>query len=212
MTSCTVIVDDQYVKDSFQNSVDDSGRHVIDDTSAMRALAHPDRLSILLFLLSARSRTATECAAEVGISPSACSYHLRELERFGYAERVEASDDGRTRPWRAAAIGFSIGNDWSDPSPAARAARHAIGRAELIENHRLAHRYLDAVDGLDAQWQNATDFHTFELVVTAEELAELNEQVARLLRPYRAPTRTDTPHDAVAVHVVYQAFPRLGAS
>ncbi|MDQ3542965.1 MAG: winged helix-turn-helix domain-containing protein [Actinomycetota bacterium] len=200
------------MKDSFQNSVDDSGRHVIDDTSAMRALAHPDRLSILLFLLSARSRTATECAAEVGISPSACSYHLRELERFAYAERVEASDDGRTRPWRAAAIGFSIGNDWSDPSPAARAARHALGRAELIENHRLAHRYLDAVDSLDAQWQNATDFHNFELVVTAEELAGLNEQVARLLRPYRAPTRTDSPDDAAAVHVVYQAFPRLDAT
>ncbi len=178
----------------------------------MRALAHPDRLSILLFLLSARSRTATECAAEVGISPSACSYHLRELERFGYADRVEASDDGRTRPWRAAAIGFSVGNDWSDPSPAARAARHAIGSAELIENHRLAHRYLDAVDSLDARWQNATDFHTFELVVTAEELAELNEQVARLLRPYRAPIRTDSPGDAAEVHVVYQAFPRLDAT
>lgn len=178
----------------------------------MRALAHPDRLAILLFLLSARSRTATECSAEVGISPSACSYHLRELERFGYAERVESKGDGRTRPWRASAVGFSVGDDQSDPSPAARVARHAIGRAELIENQRLISRYLDAVDGLDVRWQNAADFHNFELVATPEELVALNEAVARLLRRYRAPTRTDVPVDAAAVHVVYQAFPRVATT
>ncbi len=200
------------VKESFQNSNDDSGRRVIGDVPAMRALAHPDRLSILLFLLSARSRTATECAVEVGISPSACSYHLRELERFGYAERVESTGDGRTRPWRAAAVGFTVGgDDRADPSPAAQAARHAIGRAELLENQRLITRYLDAVDDLDEQWRNAADLHNFELLVTPEELADLNEQVGRLLRPFRAPTRADPPVGAAAVHVVYQAFPRLEA-
>jgi len=199
------------VKNSVQNTVDGLGRRVVDDVSTMRALAHPDRLAILLFLLSARSRTATECAAEIGVSPSACSYHLRELERFGYAERVESASDGRTRPWRASAAGFSVGNDWSDPSPTARAARHAMGRADLIVNQRLIDRYLNAVDGLDARWQNAADFHTFELVVSPNELAELNEQVARLLRPYRLSMREDPSDDAAAVHVVYQAFRRLDA-
>jgi DNA-binding MarR family transcriptional regulator len=197
------------VKESFQNPTGDSQRHVINDVQTMRALAHPDRLSILLFLMSAQSHTATECAAEVDISPSACSYHLRELERFGYAERVESGPDGRTRPWRASAVGFSVGRDMSDPSPAARAARHAVGRAESIENQRLIARYLDVVDDLDDQWQKAADFHNFQIVVTPEELAALNEQIARLLRPYRAPTRTDVPGDAAAVHVIYQAFPRL---
>lgn len=178
----------------------------------MRALAHPDRLAILLFLLSAPTRTATECAAEIGASPSACSYHLRELERFGYVERVEPGNDGRTRPWRAAAIGFSLGKDWSDDSPAARAARHAVGRAELVENERLIERFVDRVDELDPEWQSASDFHNFELLVTPAELRRLNDQIAQLLRRFRAPTRRDAPGDAAAVHVVYQAFPRLDAS
>ena len=212
MTSACRHDDTETVKDSFQTDTEGSERRVIDDVESMRALAHPDRLSTLLFLLSARSRTATECAAEIGISPSACSYHLRELERFGYAERLEPTGDGRTRPWRASAVGFSVGDDWSDPSPVTRAARHAIGRAELIENQRLVNRYLDAVDDVDGRWQNAADFHNFELLVTPEELAELNEKIARLLRRYRAPTRTDVPGDAAAVHVVYQAFPRLDAT
>lgn len=185
---------------------------MVDDVDAMRALAHPDRLSILLFLMSARSRTATQCAAEVGISPSACSYHLRELERFGFAERVDSADDGRTRPWRASAVGFSVGQHRSDPSPAARVARHAVGRAELLENQRLANRYIDGVDDVAQTWRDAADFHTFELSVTPDELTALNREVADLLRRYRAPTRVDGPGDAAAVHVVYQAFPRLDAT
>ena len=83
----------------------DAGQRIVDDVDAVRALASPHRVAILSFLLSGPARTATECAAEVGGSPSACSYHLRELERFGLVERVAPSGDGRSRPWRAAAVG-----------------------------------------------------------------------------------------------------------
>ena len=179
------------------------------DVDAMRALAHPDRLAILLFLLSAPTRTATECAAEVGATPSACSYHLRVLERLGYVAGAASGGDARTRPWRAAAVGFTLGEDWSHDTPDGRAARYAIGRAEMVEDRRLLERFLRAADDLDTAWQQASDFHNFELTVTPAELAELNEQVAALLRPFRAPARTDPPADAAAVHVVYQAFPRL---
>ena len=185
-------------------------RRVVRDIDALRAVAHPDRLAILLFVLAAPTRTATECAAEIGATPSACSYHLRELERFGYVERAEPEGDARTRPWRAAAVGFSLGDDWSDDTPDGRAARAAVGRAELAENHRLIQRFVDAADDLDPSWQQASDFHNFELMVTPTELAQLNEQVARVLRPFRATTRRDPPAAAAEVHVVYQAFPRLG--
>ena len=187
-------------------------RRVITDVSAMRALAHPERLAILLYLLSGAPRTATECASEVGASPSACSYHLRELERFGFVERAEAEGDQRTRPWRAAAIGFSLGGEWTQDSPAARAARHAIGRAELLENQRLIDRFLQVVDDVDPAWQSASDFHNYELLVTPNELRMLNEEVAALLRRFRAPTRRRAPKDAAAVHVTYHAFPRIERS
>jgi DNA-binding transcriptional ArsR family regulator len=204
------------VKGILQKSTDDGcvvpegGRRIVRDVDALRALAHPDRLAILLFLLAAPTRTATECAAEIGVSPSACSYHLRELERFGYVERADAQGDARTRPWRASAVGFTLGGDWEDDSPDARAARYAIGRAELAANHRLIERFVDAADDLDPAWQAASDFSTFELTVTPDELTELNEQVAALLRPFRTPVREHAPDAAAAIHVVYQAFPRLG--
>lgn len=187
-------------------------RKTVTDVRAMRAMAHPERLAILMFLLSGGPKTATECAKEVGASPSACSYHLRELERFGFVERVEAEGDQRTRPWRATSVGFSFGADWTDTSPPARAARQAIGRADLGENRRLVERFLDAADDLDPEWQAASELHSYELLVTPDELRSLNEQVARLLRPYRAPARRRAPKGAAPVHVTYQAFPRIGRS
>ena len=48
-------------------------------------------------------------------------------------------------------------------------------------------------------------------MVTPAELIAINEEVAAVLRRYRAPARTDPSADAAAVHVVYQAFPRLQA-
>jgi predicted transcriptional regulator len=186
-------------------------RATIDSADAMRALAHPDRLAILLYLLSGEARTATECADEVAATPSACSYHLRELERFGFVERADPVDDARARPWRATASGFSVGGDWTDRTPVASAAREVIGYAEAAENQRLIAPFLDAVDELDDAWRAAVDFHTFELVVTPSELSRLNAEVAHLLRPFRPADRGDAPDAARAVHVVFQAFPRMKA-
>src|SRR5713226_3824820 len=52
---------------------------LITDPRAMRALAHPARIAILQHLVVDGPATATECAEIAGLSPSACSYHLRAL-------------------------------------------------------------------------------------------------------------------------------------
>ena len=82
-------------------------RRQVTDVRALRGLANPIRYRLLGHLLALGAQTASECAAAVGASPSNCSYHLRELERFGLIERapVEPGADGRDRPWRPAATG-----------------------------------------------------------------------------------------------------------
>src|SRR6266571_397587 len=47
------------------------------DPRAMRALAHQGRIAIWSYLGLHGPATATECAEIAGLSPSACSYHLR---------------------------------------------------------------------------------------------------------------------------------------
>jgi len=56
------------------------------DPKMMRALAHPARIAIWTHIAMRGSATATECAEVAGLSPSACSYHLRSLARYGFVE------------------------------------------------------------------------------------------------------------------------------
>lgn len=205
------------MKDSLQTVAPQ--RRVITDLDALRALANPQRAAILKLLMSGRSRTATECAATVGASPSACSYHLRQLERFGFvvrddpdpAEATTAADvDGRTRRWRASAVGFSLGaKPLSQADPESLAVFGAVWNADRAENDRLAIEFADRFGDLPSEWQDVADFRTYELDATAQEIARLVEQIDGLLLPYRAGARAQPSPATRPVHVVFQAIPRI---
>ncbi|WP_343900263.1 ArsR/SmtB family transcription factor [Arthrobacter rhombi] len=97
---------------------DDAGirRHtdnpvVISDPQAIRALAHEARLEVLEELFASQAtRTATELASRCNLTPSAMSYHLRALEKYGYVERAASEGDGRERRWKAAGDQLVVGS------------------------------------------------------------------------------------------------------
>jgi Helix-turn-helix domain len=191
-------------------------RTEITDLRVLAALAHPVRVQLLNFLLGTGQHTATQCAAIAEASPSACSYHLRHMERFGLVERVASDDavsaDGRERVWRATATGFSFGGAPSADRPATRAARQALGVLGIDEAARLARRYVNQAETLDAEWQDAAAFATYGLAVTADELRVLAEAIDAVVRPFIAATRVDRPAGSEPVHVTLQAFRRIDPS
>src|ERR1700677_1187515 len=81
---------------------------------AMRALAHPLRLALIELLWREGSVNATEAAAELGESQASCSFHLRQLAKFGFVEEVEGVR-GRARPWRLSRRGLRVSNVQDDP-------------------------------------------------------------------------------------------------
>lgn len=87
----------------------------IDDPRALRAVAHPVRMQVLSVLYAGEVLTATEAAQRCGVTPSAMSYHLRLLERWGIVRRAAPGSDGRERPWQATARTVDL-------SPAGRGA------------------------------------------------------------------------------------------
>ena len=90
----------------------------ITDARAIRALAHDARQRVIEVLYGEqRPRTATELARLTGLSPSAMSYHLRALEKWGVVERSADEGDARNRPWKA--CGTSLRIDTSHLGPAA---------------------------------------------------------------------------------------------
>ncbi len=131
----------------------------ITDPKALRALAHPARITILQHLMLDGPATATECADVAKLSPSACSYHLRALARYGFVEEERAAGaDGRHRPWRATAVGLSIGGDASPP-PAVRVAGRML--LEAVQTHLEERRaeYLDREAEYTGDWQLAAGLY-----------------------------------------------------
>ena len=97
------------------------GARELTDPLTMRALAHPVRLAILEALTHHGSLTATEVAEHVGESPSNCSFHLRQLAKYGFVEEAEGGT-GRRRPWRVVTIGTSFTDVHEDTETALAAS------------------------------------------------------------------------------------------
>ena len=180
------------------------------DPRMMRALAHPARIAIWTHIGLRGPATATECAEVAGLSPSACSYHLRTLARYGFIEEDRASAaDGRERPWRARLLAFEMKD-----SPDTPAVSRMAGRL-LVENLRFAAeetraRYLDRQSDYPAEWQAAAG-ETFSAAhVTPDELNELREKVMELMNSYVRLDPAERSPGARPVRIMLDMFPWFG--
>jgi DNA-binding transcriptional ArsR family regulator len=179
----------------------------ISDPAVMRALAHPARLAIMEHLTSTGAAvTATECADVVGLSPSATSYHLRELARYGLVEEAPSRGDARERLWRSAVGSFNL-----DAGQQAGAEAHAAVRAivEIFVAKELerVRDWLRRAPGEPKEWYDAAWQSRSTLLLTAQELTELNEAVMELFGPYVRRTRTDPPAGARTVSAYFTTLP-----
>src|SRR5688500_18037617 len=119
-------------------------RDGLSDPKAMRALAHPARLAILNRLGADGSATATEVAELAGITPSAASYHLWMLAKYGFVEDAPPRGDGRERLWRVTDKRMAIGVAAGD-RPDVREAKDLLIRAVRRDADGEAERALAAV-------------------------------------------------------------------
>ena len=114
----------------------------------MRALAHPARLAIMEHLNSTgRRRTATECAEIVGLSPSATSYHLRELAKVGLIEEAPSRGDGRERVWQSPVHSVQHRRSTAATTRRPRAAEEALMEVYLTRDFARLRAYLARVAG-----------------------------------------------------------------
>jgi DNA-binding transcriptional ArsR family regulator len=179
----------------------------ITDPRVMRALAHPARIAILEHLGSTGAVvTATECAGLVGLSPSATSYHLRELAKFGLVEQAPSRGDARERVWRSISSGFSVEGDLDEPET--RASQQALVDVYLNRDFARMRAWVARSHEEPKVWQDASTMMGPMLLLNAEELAEVNRRVKEVLDPYRRRDRmAEAPEDARPVVVHYVAFP-----
>jgi DNA-binding transcriptional ArsR family regulator len=178
----------------------------ITDPKALRALAHPARIAILQHLALDGPATATECAEIAGLSPSACSYHLRALARYGFvAEERSTAADQRHRPWRALVISLSIGED-PDLPPTVRAAGRLVVEALQARTDEIRSEYLDRAAEYTREWQALGSYQDV-VHVTPDELAEVRQQIADIMGKYRRLDPKDQPPGARRIHATAEFLP-----
>ncbi|MDF5752722.1 helix-turn-helix domain-containing protein [Spongiactinospora sp. TRM90649] len=156
----------------------------LSDPKAMRALAHPARLAILTRLQIEGSATATEVAEVVGVTPSAASYHLRMLAKYGFVEDAPPRGDGRERLWQARDRGMAVNPEPGD-EPEVRAAKDLLIRTIRADADGEATRALSQRDREAVEWREAAVWSRSILLLDAEELRTLGRRIEELIAPYR---------------------------
>jgi DNA-binding transcriptional ArsR family regulator len=186
-------------------------RPLLTDPKVLEALAHPVRLDLLTYLMSAGPATASGCARAVGDTPSNCSYHLRTLAKHRLVEPV-SSPDGRERPWRATVTGLRTVSSGLETDSAQAQGTAELAAASVTLDQRLLRDYLAHRDEVAPEWREADEYADYTLRVSPDELRELVGRLDALIRPLIAATRPQPPDDAELVHLTLFAFPRTGSS
>jgi DNA-binding transcriptional ArsR family regulator len=180
----------------------------ITDPKAIRALAHAARLEVISELYSTQvSRTATELAAQTGLTPSAMSYHLRALQKWGIVEPAATAGDARERRWRAAGTDFTINSGGGVASP-----EFAVLDLELDAFRRRVNAYAKVRDqrlknGDPAEPSSVVALSTNLLYLTPEQRSELTAKVFGLLREYELEDPDKVPDGAERMATMWSMIP-----
>jgi len=176
------------------------------DPRALRAMAHPIRLSLIGVLRRERPLTATQAGELIGQSSASCSFHLRQLAKYGLVEEA-GGGKGRERPWRATTLFTS----WPDVAegPEAAAASSLLSSVLADRYFEALMRWLDAKPDQPEQWQHAAQFGDTMLYVTPEELTELAAETQAMMDRFldRVAHPERRPPGARRVTYLHMAFP-----
>ena len=177
------------------------------DSRTLRALTHPVRIALIEALLLGGAMTATEVGERIGESPTTCSFHLRQLAKYGFVEEA-GGGKGRSRPWRLTSVGMQFATAHDDPE-----TEMAAGALVRMLRERQLARYrtwLETNKNFPRQWRDAAGSSESMIYLTAGELEELNQELLALLLPRFRERLTDPsvrPPGAVPVEFLMLAYP-----
>jgi DNA-binding MarR family transcriptional regulator len=190
--------DGQPIPDPFENAA-------VLDARSLRGLAHPLRMRVYQLLQKAPA-TGKAVAEKLGISSASASYHLRQLETYGFIREDPDMGTNRERWWRTAAEGFRLPEHLDTEAPELTTAlRHAIAAS-------WSERLGAAVNQWSAQpegWREAQLMSDRTLSLTLEQTESLRAELVEVLDRHTAEGEKGVPGERT-VHVQLAAFPDPG--
>ncbi|HZE04713.1 MAG TPA: helix-turn-helix domain-containing protein [Solirubrobacteraceae bacterium] len=177
------------------------------DPRGMRALAHPVRLALMDALSLEGELTATQAAQIVGESPANCSFHFRQLAKYGFVEEA-GGGTGRQRPWRLKTLAITLDIEDASETATAVAGRELLA---ILQEQAIARlRNWTATQWLfPKRWRKAFQAKQALWWVTPQELEQLGEEMLALMLRYsdRLQDPSRRPEGALPVEFLGFAYP-----
>ena len=175
------------------------------DARTLRALAHPVRIALYEELAYGGAMTATELGKRIGETPTTCSFHLRQLAKYGFVEEA-GGGKGRARPWRLTSLG------WNIPAADDRETQVAGDLVLRLSRERAFARYQrwqETKAGYPREWREAADDSEYVTYVTAEELTQVKKELHAVLARFRERLRDPAkrPPGALPVETLLLSYP-----
>lgn len=179
----------------------------VEDTATLRAIAHPMRLELLGRLRSHGPATASALGRALGESSGSTSYHLRQLERFGFIEPDPDQPSRREKVWRAAHTSTSF-QLWDGAGPAEQAAFDTVVAVQVEHLLSGVRRRQVEAPVTPQPWNEAHLSSDIHLRLSAAGLRALQRRIVEAVDSAEAEALDDPDARWVVLHL--QSFLREG--
>lgn len=166
---------------------------------SLRVLAHPLRSRLVGTLRQAGPSTATALAALLDTNSGATSYHLRKLESVGLVEDT-GEGDGKRRVWRATATFTSWQPSDFEGDEDSETALHWLTQDYARHFWEQYEKWLDVSLSWPPAWQDACGQSDSMVLVTAQQLAAMRDEVWDVIEKYRRVGQGNPQAKRIAVY------------
>jgi len=176
----------------------------------LKGLAHPLRVRLLGALREHGPATASMLAARLGESSGATSYHLRQLEGFGFIAEDPGRGSGRERWWRAAHryTQFDEALLARDPEAALLGAEFLRIIAGACSSRML--QWIETLPDAPAAWAGAGTLSDWALRLSPDQARSLEAELKAVIARYPSFDPETPPAAGTAfVAVQLQLLPKL---
>ena len=181
------------------------------DPKALRAIAHPLRVRLYELLTAEGPATVSQLAEKLGAMVGTVSYHLRQLEAYGYIEKApELANSRRETWWRAVPGGLRWSEVALEEAPGGREASDAARRVLLGRQIDRLRAWIEHADDWETTWRSAAFSTDMLLTLTPDELEQFGKDVSAVVHRWVEATRDAASRDGVDRQQVFffaHAFP-----
>ena len=155
---------------------------------ALKAFAHPLRMTLYGELAQRGPATASQLARALGESSGQTSYHLRQLERHGFVEDDPSHSGGRERWWRP--VGFALNETDFFVNPDTAIPAREILQQTIAERAATLTSWLE---DFDPAASTAGQLSATTIELTDEEAEQLGNELTALIERHTDEFRDREP-------------------